>query len=187
MMKKRKVHSLVLSDDLIELVAAAYTDTDAARSGGLRRHALREAIDVTYRSMPVRQHIITNGVYLTRSYFQPCSFLFSYLSKNSPPPILPRQAKAEPEAEMAVGTLGRLQEEAGGEAVRNYVTKGGEMRHVFQGYFETSHEVRTNKYNSQAWAVNFVATVVRHLESPRHWAAFVVRTGVLCTGIHSTL
>jgi hypothetical protein len=79
---------------------------------------------------------------------------------------------------MAVGTLGRLQEEAGGEAVRNYVTKGGEMRHVFQGYFETSHEVRTNKYNSQAWAVNFVATVVRHLESPRHWAAFVVRTTV---------
>ena len=89
-----------------------------------------------------------------------------------------------------------MQEQAGGEAVRNYVTASGEMRHVFQGYFETSHEVRTNKYNSQAWAVNFVATVVRHLESPRHWAAFVVRSayctptsmGVLCKDVvHSTL
>ena len=115
----RATHSMLggasLATDLIEAVAVAYADTLCSC---YQRQPLREAIDVTWRSMP---------------------------------------------------------EQAGSEAVRNYVTSAGtpEMRHAFQGYYESSHEVQTEKHNSGAWTLNFVKTVVRHLESPQSWAAFV--------------
>ena len=114
----KATHSMLggalLPTDLIELVAASYTDV--VRAGGPGRQPLREAIGVSHRSMP---------------------------------------------------------DSAGGESVRNYVTETAEMRHIFQGYMETSHEVNTEKHNSATWTLNFVKTVVRHLESPQRWAAFV--------------
>ena len=76
-----------LPAELVELVAAAYTESIHPRGVG-ERHALREAIDISARHMP---------------------------------------------------------DEAGGEGVKDYVAEGGRFRHVFQGYFQSSHAIQTSK------------------------------------------
>ena len=59
-----------------------------------------------------------------------------------------------------------MPDEAGGEGVKDYVAEGGRFRHVFQGYFQSSHAIQTSKLNGHSWTLNFVDAVVKHLESP---------------------
>ena len=69
-----------------------------------------------------------------------------------------------------------MPDEAGGEGVKNYIAEGGRFRHVFQGYFQSSHAIETSKLNSHSWTLNFVDIVVKHLESPASWSKFVAQS-----------